>query len=373
MSDPLIELLAQVRLRPVRSSQYLRMYCPFHPNPSGRTLWVEHDTGYWGCFSTRCPQHRGGELWKLLVARGVDERVARGVTFRLDLKTREKHERPESLEDRDWAGKITEAHISVWGVDWYLASEVCGAVLRLGSYDPARPVSVWAPGCPALPGQVEHDYWGHLWYLLVHRGLQPHALDVMDAGFDRERCLWVLPVRGPKGDLRGAARRQCVEGAKYSLDGCVWKSDEDGYTFIEVKRGDVLFGWNELRARIMAGEPVVVVEGYADQLRLLGLGYCAVAMLGKTLSDAQVQLLASAPGPKVIWPDFDREGLNACRRTAVKLATTPRVRIVIDGCGVKDAGSSSVGRSIAARAIASAQPPAIWLSSVSNLLAHATA
>lgn len=374
-TDPLIRILVDVGLRPSRGGDYLKMYCPFHPNPSGRTLWVAHDTGAWGCFSSRCPYHpSGGGLAELLTHRGMDSRVAVAAARGLDLKAREHRDRPESMADRDAQGRVTEAHVACWVVDWYLAAEVCAAILRAGAdrFAPEHPVRSWAPGCRARPGQVEHDHWQYLWYLLVHRGLSPHALDLMEVGLDAQRGLLVFPLRGPDGVLRGVARREATDGGKYILDGNVWKRGElesrelELQYFVEVDRGSTFFGWSAFARRIEAGEPVVVVEGYADQLRLAGLGYCAVAKMGASMTKQQLDLLRGRR--VVIWPDFDkpdskgkRPGLEGSRREAVALLAESGVALVTTSGGVKDPGTLGVDARVAGAVLASAVPPAIWL------------
>lgn len=377
MTDPLHDLLVAVNLSPGRNADYLKMWCPFHPNPSGKTLWVSHQTGRWGCLSTRCAQHNDGHsqpLVDLLVLRGMNEAVARSVINTLDLTKAEAQDRSTSLRDRDFRGTITEAHLVLWEVDWYLASAVCEAVMRTGGhgYDSTKPVSSWAPGCPASPGQVEHDHWEWLWYPLVVRGLHPTALSLMDVGFDRERGVLVFPLRGPSGDLRGVARRECRDKADYILGGCVWVQGEPDYHFHKVERADTFFGWSAMRDRIERGHPVVVVEGYADQLRLASYGYVAVAKLSNQMTLGQHDLLRTAPGPKILWPDFDRAGLAGAREEATRLVQQPDVRVVSDFGGVNDAGSKQMSAGLAARSLASALHPVVWLSKFTNLLAAAS-
>jgi hypothetical protein len=378
MADQLLEALGKVGLRVGRGGEYLRTWCPFHPNPSGKTLWVSHETGRWGCFSRRCPQHAGGNLHLLLVLRGMSPPVAASVVRTLDLKQREQYDRPETLEDQDHIGKITEAHVAFWAVDWALASQVCARVLEVGSsaYVPGVPVSQWAQ-VPATPGQVEHDGWEYLWYLLVNRGLTPHGLDMADVGLDMERGLLVFPLRSPNGALMGVARREARDGADYVASGCVYCRGDDEYDprvhFVPVRKGETLFGWSSMSERIAAGEPIVVVEGYADQIRLAGFGYCAVAKMGAKLTRHQLALLSEAPGPKILWPDCDPPGIDGCREDAAALAMVPNVRVVTYFGGVNDAGSRGVSAAIVGRVVASATAPALWLSRLPEVFAQIAA
>ena len=371
MADQLLETLAQVGLRASRAAEFIKVYCPFHRSSSGKTLWISHGTGRWGCFSTRCPQHRGGDLLRLLTLRGVSPTVAESVIRDLNLKAWEDVDRPRSLADDDNDGRIREAHVAHWMVDWDLALEVCDAAeaAGAGAYVEGAPVSSWAPDCGAEPGDVEHDFWEYLWYPLKGRRLTPYALDLMEIGLDRERGLLVLPLRGPDGRLLGVARRECRPGADYVLDGCVWRYGEPNYEFIRVDRGETLFGWSTMSDRIARGDPIIVVEGYADQLRLAGYGYCVVAKLGSRLSAQQIRLLASAPGRKILWPDDDGAGLKGGAADAGAMVGTPNVALVTDFSGVNDAGDEQhMTPEIAARTVASAVPPIVWLSHLPRLM-----
>ena len=373
MADPLLELLARVGLRANRSAEYVKVYCPFHKASSGKTLWIAHDSGRWGCFSTRCPQHSGGDLSRLLTLRGMNPKIVSSVVGGLKLQEREQVERPRSLEDLDNEGRIGEAHVACWLVDWHLAAEVCDAAECAGgdAYVQGEPISSWAPGCPADPGEVEHDCWEYLWYLLKVRKLSPNALELMEVGLDRERGLLVFPIRSAAGKVLGVARRECRPGADYVLDGCVWRNGEPEYHFVRVDRGATFFGWSQMAERIAAGEPVIVVEGYADQLRLAGYGYCAVAKLGHQLSKEQVQLLSTAPGRKIQWTDDDKPGLTGGISDAGALISAPGAALVSEFYGVNDAGDeNNMTAQIAGKTVASALPPIIWLSRAPGMLAR---
>lgn len=368
-SDQLVELLSLVGLRPGRSGDYLRMWCPFHENPNGKTLWVAHKTGHWGCFSTRCSMHSGGNLQRLLTLRGITPEAARSTVDGLRLSDYEPVRKPNTLKDRDYAGAISEAHVALWYVDWGLAAKVCAEVFRYQDrYDPNAPLRSWAPSVPVDPGQVEHDAWQWLWYPLVVRGLSPSALELMDVGFDPAAGALTFPIRGPEGDVRGVARRECADGKDYIIDGCCWPKDDPRHTFVPCPKGDTFFGWTEMLPRMSAGQPVIIAEGYADQLRLAGFGLCAIAKLGRMITKDQAALLASVNTQKILWPDFDRDGLMGAKADINRLREQP-VRVVTDHGGLKDAGSLQMSSGLAARIISSASHPLDWMCALPNLLA----
>lgn len=371
-----LDLLRSVRLRPAGSGgarEFYKMWCPFHERASGRTLWVANSSGTWGCHSDRCPQRSGGPLWRLLALRGMSDVEAKRLELQVDF-THVERARNVGLQGLEQTTLVREPHVQAWKVDWKLATDVYSAAQEYHHlYVPGAPLSDWLPECPADPGTLEHDFWEQLWYMHGHRALSPDALDTMDVGFDRRIQQLVFPVRSSTGEVRGVARRIAADGKPYVLGGSIYVP-EDGteaqggpYQYAHVERADVLWGWSELLDRIEAGETVVVVEGYADQLRLLSYGFCAVAKLGRILTDAQVKLLLTAPGRKVIWPDFDVPGLRDAPKDAAKAPGS--FHFVVDGGGFKDAGHVGVTYDVVVRALATAVTAPMFVVRVADLMA----
>lgn len=354
------ELLRSVGLHPPGveedSRAFLKMRCPFHDRPSGRTLWVSTATGAWACHSDRCAHQRAEALPKLLMLRGLAGDVAAVAATQVDL-------RKDLLSDAVKAERskrddlIRDAHIIAWGVDWALAQQVLAAAsleyqrrsLAGRAPDLAAPLETWCH-VPAARGSVEHDAWQALHHLLVQRKLEPAALDLFDVGCDRRLGCLTFPLRAPNGELRGVARRAPRAGAPYVV-GATLFVPEDGsdYKYAPTQLDDVLWGWYEQRDRIAAGARITIVEGYVDAARLVGWGEVAVAKRGRVLTDAQAALLRSVPNPKIGWPDYDTPGLRDAPKDVVR--DLVGIRWVGEYLGVKDAGDETLAREVALRAI----------------------
>ena len=352
----------------------MRCYCPFHPNPNGKTLWISPDPGRWGCFSMRCAKRSGGDLATLLMLRGMPREAAQTVVRNMDLKKYVAPEGPVNQADLDRLGVVSEGHLQFWRVDWHTVSDVCARALKTGGvgYVQGQPLLDWIPDVPVERGDVEHDCWEWLQYAVLKRGMPAVGLDLLDVGFDRDHGLLTFPIRGPKGELRGVARRECQDKKDYIISGCVWMPTEVGYNYIRVERGDTFWGWYDFKTRIDAGSPIIVVEGYLDAVQLAGMGYVAVAKSGRKMTKAQVDLLLSAPGPKILWPDCDRPGIDGMIDDAKALLFASGVAIVSWFGGVKDAGTAGLSANTVSKVIASAKKPFEWLGLGPNLLAQAT-
>ena len=188
----------------------------------------------------------------------------------------------------------------------------------------------------------------------------------MDVGFDARLGLITFPLFDANGGLLGIARRAPEDGAKYYLSGTFKHIKDEGYQAIPVNRGSCLWGWWEQREKIASGAPIVVVEGYVDQLKLLSYGMCAVAKLGRRLTDAQKALLLSVPNKLVHWPDFDTDGLKSGSQDVVDLMSRPDTWVVQHPLGLKDAGDAP--RLVAQSAVRMATTPFGFLERLPALL-----
>ncbi len=340
--DQLSKLLGTIHLGALTAhGQYVKALCPFHENASGKTLWIDRDSGSWGCWSTRCPRHKGGSLLYLFYLKGYSWEQAHQIvnSFEWNTTFATIKEGFVSQQDLDAAGVITKAHLGLWRVDWHLAE----AVLRILQGHPRTgecfglPLHTWAD-VPVSPGQVEHDHWYQLFYMLRTRGVSPDSLHRMRVGFDRRLGMITFPIFTPEGKLLGVGRREPMAGAKYYLSGTYRGIKDQDYVAVPVPRGQCLWGWVEQADRIEAREPIVVVEGYIDQLRLLDYGFCTVSKLGKQLTQEQIALLMGVPNPVIHWPDYDTDGLLYGVKDVIALLGKPQNHVVLHPQGLKDAG-----------------------------------
>lgn len=372
--DPLVSLLSQIKIHPSSlHGQYLKVYCPFHEGSAGRTLWIDRDSGSWGCWSRRCPRADGGSLAYLFYLHGWSWAQAQALVATHDFRWAASDDGigVANQEAIDKLGLVTRAHLQSWAVDWQLANVVLQTVAA--SFVPAHfytyPLYQWI-NVPATPGTIEHDCWMDLYYLL-RRGMSPGALQRMGVGYDRNLGTLIFPIYSTTGQLRGIARRAPKDGDSYYLSGTIRHYKDPQYKAVQVKRADVLWGWFEQHARIEAGADVVVVEGYLDQVRLLGYGNCAVAKLGKNLTNEQCSLLASVPNTKIMWGDNDRDGLEKGSEDVVSLMGRTSVKAVVSFWDLKDPGDTP--RLLAQQSLATAVDPCQYLQMLPQLFTAAVA
>ena len=349
--------------------QYVKATCPFHENPSGKTLWIDRDSGAWGCWSTRCPRNKGGSLLYLFYLKGYSWEQAHQIvnSFEWSGSLVSQSDGFNTQADVDNVGLISKAHLALWRVDWHLAKEVLRAVAAspLVQQYASIPLSQWLP-VPAGPGQLEHDHWQSLWYMLGKRGITPESLQKMDIGFDKRLGLLTFPLYDQTGKLIGIGRRSPVDGAKYYLSGTFKHITDEGYIAVPVNRGECLWGWWEQWDLITHGNPIVVVEGYVDQLRLVDYGFTSVAKLGKKLTQQQLALLMSVPNPIVHWPDNDTDGLISGREDVIATMFRPSTVVVSHPTKIKDAGACP--RLFAQRAVSEAISPPEFLGRLPAML-----
>lgn len=126
-----------------------------------------------------------------------------------------------------------------------------------------------------------------VWYF--QRGFTWTTADAWGIRWDSERERLVVPVRDHRGDLVGTVSRQTRSFPKYV--------NSPG---LPAKK--ILFGLCPNDEKL----PIIIVEGVLDALWLRQLGHRGVALLGTTLSFAQVRLL-QAWGPPRIYLALDND------------------------------------------------------------------
>lgn len=157
--------------------------------------------------------------------------------------------------------------------------------------------------------------WDGLVGALEQRGVPPALLG--EAGlaqprpgggfYDRFRHRLMFPITDPRGRVVGFGGR--------ALDGQEPKYLNSPETVLFNKRR-LWYGLDWSRPRLRETGTAVVVEGYMDAIAVdrAGVGYAAVASLGTSLSEEQVELLARYVQQVIIAYDADAAGQRATMR-----------------------------------------------------------
>ena len=156
-----------------------------------------------------------------------------------------------------------------------------------------------------LPLDVEHEY-------LAKRGLTTELIETFglgycDRGFLHGRV--AIPLHSPRGVLIGYAGRWASDALpgrtqKYLLP--------PGF-----KKRSVLFNYH----RAAGGRHLVIVEGYWSVFRLHALSMPSVALMGRTLSEEQHELLRYSRAQLItVLLDGDEPGRSATEKIVPRLA-----------------------------------------------------
>jgi DNA primase len=271
----------------------LRANCPLpsHTGKSERTFCVNVDANVWCCKSDTCQGDRrknGGD---------VIEFVAR----------------MESCTLREAGEKIAE---------WFAIADV--AADHLTSAPKPKPEVKPEPKAeetgenPPLSWCLQGISSDHP-YLLEERKFSKEVLDAFGVGFFPGKGIMagrvVFPLRDRFGALTGYAGRAVGEVAH----GDRWRFPS-GF-----RRNQCLWGFHRASASDL--ELVVVVESFWGALRLWEAGYRAVALLGKTVSDYQVELISHFKCA-VLMLDGDQPGKEAVPAALGKIAQKAFVRVI---------------------------------------------
>ena len=311
----------------------LRLWCPFHHDSKSKTFVLDRETGFWRCYSIRCPRHNGGGLVYLLYLLGSSWQEAVQIAASIDLKPLSGGGGSgiNTQEDLDKLGKVSGAHTAFWALDWELARAYLKAWAAHPEQRPAPDLFGVKSDDPVVCC-TDATFW-----MLGERQILPGALQRMQIGYDKEDGSFTFPLRKATGEVVGVARREHGGKFPYYVSGCAYGRRHPDYQKVHVAKGEVLWGWWEQREAIERGEPLILTEGYLDQLALNGLGYTALATLGDRLTKAQLEILESVPNPIIYWPDHDWVGMDAVGKNLARLIHRPDVRVVTHFWGKKDA------------------------------------
>lgn len=156
--------------------------------------------------------------------------------------------------------------------------------------------------------------------LLDHRHVTREAVDFFNVRWDKQRKLWVLPIRDSNGVLHGYQFRA--------------KNYEENFPF-EVQKSSMLFGLSLYKDN----RRVAVVESPLDAVRMHGI--CpTVSTMGVWVSDEQIELLTRNFDQVLVAFDNDKAGKQGTEILATRLRRRKCVAFAFDYTGLdgKDPG-----------------------------------
>src|SRR4051794_7594888 len=143
---------------------------------------------------------------------------------------------------------------------------------------------------------------------LVTAGLARRRAGRVEDGF---RGRLIFPLADHRGRVLGFAGRALRDGDKPKY---LNTSENKAVGFT---KGDLLYGMDKARTPAMKNGRFVAVEGYTDVLALHQAGVPeAVAIMGTSLTDHQLQELTKVQGTVFLALDADNAGKNATSRAA---------------------------------------------------------
>ena len=138
------------------------------------------------------------------------------------------------------------------------------------------------------------------------RGVPKEVIEQFGAGLCLSKGMFagrfVFPLHDEQGRVIGYAGRSVDETEPKYL----FPSSEKGF-----QKRHLLFNLHREIKELDPDEPVIVVEGFFDCLRVKTLGYPCVALLGAALSKEQEQLLAAYFQRVILLLDGDKAGQSA--------------------------------------------------------------
>jgi len=129
--------------------------------------------------------------------------------------------------------------------------------------------------------------------------------------YDWFRNRIIFPIENRQGNIIGFGARAMGEAQPKYLN------SPEGPTF---SKKQVLYGWNQARAKVRAGLPLMLVEGYMDVIAVTRSGVAgALAPLGTALTEQQIQLAWKLHDEPVLCFDGDTAGRKAAGRAVLRL------------------------------------------------------
>lgn len=272
-----------------KSGSELRGKCPIHQGEGERTFHVNLEKGAFNCFSCRA---RGNVLDFVAAMERCSVRDA-------------------ALKLRDWFGVASDAHPSPTPTARQGSATAKSNPAHASDNDQINP-----PLAFQLRVDPTHDYG-------KKRGITSEKLEEIGAGLCLSKGMFagrfVIPLHDEQGRLVGYVGRSLSDGEPKYL----FPSREKGFY-----KSHLVFNLHRVIKRVAADEPVVVVEGFFDCLKVEQAGFPCVALLGASLSDVQEELLVSHFNRLVLLFDGDDAGRSGAADALVRLARKAFVRVI---------------------------------------------
>jgi hypothetical protein len=307
------------------------MLCPFSPwlhgksrmqNPPGSmSLQVSEGESKWHCFAcNRAGHNLYGLLFQInylgfFKARGGEESYKRVLAF---VEAREKRVAPSrrSYEDAVMMPRL---------VSLYSAPPEDVPMYDDGRLDRMSIPLTNPAASPALA-------------YLRDRHVLPETWETLEIRYDQLHDRVVFPVRWFGGQLVGALGRLIHPPREIEVvrDGKkVTEKEKPHHTYWNFPKGQVLHGEHLLRP-----EPVVVVEGPFDHVRVRQAGFNVVDTAGAGFAQEQADKLVEFGQPVVIFYDPDRAGqINGDKLHSAIVKQGGRAVLYLPVVLGKDAGS----------------------------------
>lgn len=238
-------------------------------------------------FTARCPHHFDGTKEEHSGSWSINSETGAHICYACDFR-----------------GSLEYLIEKVGGVDKATAKKQANtgarALRRVQHADPwngERPVEIPPMNEARIQSYDEPPQWA-----LDARHVTAEAAAHFSVRWDSKRDAWILPIRDPK----------TFKPYGFQMKGQI--NDADGNRLFRnlpagVAKSATLFGVEHLN-----GGTVIVVESPLDVVYLWALGFQAVAIMGRTISDDQWDLLISRADRLILALDNDVSGVKEMMR-----------------------------------------------------------
>lgn len=256
--------------------------CPIHQGDGERTFHVNPDKGAFNCFSC----HAHGNVLDFVAA--MEKCTVRDAALMI----------------AEWFGIETEKKVGESAPP--KTSSAGTPSPKKKTAKPEEPEVINPPLKFYLRVDPDHAYG-------LGRGLSPETIENFGAGLCLSKGMfagrYIVPLHNEEGELVGYAGRAIDEtDPKY-----LFPSSEKGFY-----KSRLLFNLHRLVGE--SEQPVVVVEGFFDCMKVHQAGFPSVALLGSSLSDEQAKLLAAHFDRAILLLDGDEAGQRGTEEAVLKLS-----------------------------------------------------